>query len=514
MTQQKKRVKKKQQIPKQNRRQQSQKRQTQQNYPKEFTPKKAADTKRNQKPIKIKKYRKPLNINIGICIFGFILIYVVWYIIVYFNTGHIRHYEVQKGSLSTNNIYQGIALRDELVVNTNAAGYVNYYAREGERVAKGDLVYTMDQTGRLKEYLANLNVGENKLSTRELAEFRSELVNFMHEFNPVNFDVTYDFKYSLKGTVLKLANTNMVESIHNMNNSEGLTDMVDFCRAEETGIVSYWTDGYENLTADMVTAEILDEKTYVDKKNQLIVTDVVESGVPAYKLSKNENWSIVIPVEEEMGVKLEEEKYVKVRFLKNQYESWGETKLLHNADGNTYIQLTFTNSMITFVSDRFLDIELLLENETGLKIPLSSIAEREFFLVPQAYITQGGNHNADGVIRQRYLEDGTVSNEFLETSIYSLDETEGEYYLDTSDLEMGDTLVLPGGEETYTVSKKSTLIGVYNMNKGYADFSQIKILSQNEEYAIVESNTRYGLRVYDNIVLDAGSVKANQFLYE
>lgn len=74
--------------------------------------------------------------------------------------------------------------------------------------------------------------------------------------------------------------------------------------------------------------------------------------------------------------------------------------------------------------------------------------------------------------------------------------------------------MMPDSAEIFTVSKKATLIGVYNMNKGYADFRQIEILYQNDEYAIVKSNTKYGLNVYDLIVLEASSVNADQFTYE
>ena len=59
-----------------------------------------------------------------------------------------------------------------------------------------------------------------------------------------------------------------------------------------------------------------------------------------------------------------------------------------------------------------------------------------------------------------------------------------------------------------------TLTGVYNMNKGYADFTVITILYQNDEYSIIKSNTRYGLAEYDFIVLDAASVKPDQILNE
>lgn len=109
-------------------------------------------------------------------------------------------------------------------------------------------------------------------------------------------------------------------------------------------------------------------------------------------------------------------------------------------------------------------------------------------------------------------EDGNRGTEYMDVSVYSI--VEGEYYVETEALKSGDHLVIEDTQETYTVSKRATLIGVFNMNKGYADFRQIEILYQNEEYAIVKPNTSYGLRVYDLIVQDASSVSADQFIYK
>ena len=53
----------------------------------------------------------------------------------------------------------------------------------------------------------------------------------------------------------------------------------------------------------------------------------------------------------------------------------------------------------------------------------------------------------------------------------------------------------------------------YNINKGYADFKQINILYNNDEYSIVESNTAYGLNVYDYIVLDATTVSEDELIH-
>ena len=168
--------------------------------------------------------------------------------------------------------------------------------------------------------------------------------------------------------------------------------------------------------------------------------------------------------------------------------------------------------MVTFCTDRFIDIELILEDETGLKIPNSSIVEKECFLVPKEYVTKGGNSSNFGVMRETFTEEGEATVEFVETTVYS--ETENEYYLDDTVLRIGDDLIKPDSTETFTVSKRGSLIGVYQINKGYADFKQINILYQNDEYAIVKSNTQYGLSVYDYIVLDSSTVQPDEFLNE
>ena len=464
---------------------------------------------RKSKNNKVKQYRKPLNLNIGMLIFGAIFIYVIICVIMYYQTDHIVRYEVTEGSLATNNIYRGIAIRSESVVNTDTAGYVNFYAREGERVAKGDTVYIVDETGRLSQELEDASLGENTLSNQELSEFRNEIVNFMHGYDDRNYENTYDFKYSLKNTVLKLANVNMLQSIENENGGSA-ANIVNFCYAPETGIVAYWTDGYEDLTVDAVTEAVFDNKDY--EKKQMLGNELMAVGDPVYKLSTDENWSVVIPIDAQRGAQIQQEDYVKVRFLKNQYESWGQAKLFTGSDGNTFLSLTFTNSMVTFVSDRFLDIELILNDETGLKIPNSSIVEKEFFLIDEDFVTTDENAGTQGVIRQCYLENGNISSEFVETDAYSYDETEGVYYMDTSVLKTGDVLYKTNSQDTYTVSKRATLIGVYNVNKGYADFKQINILYQNDEYSIVKANTTYGLNVYDYIVLDGSAVSDDQII--
>ena len=136
---------------------------------------------------KITKYRKPVNLNIGVLIFITIFVYVIICVAAYFRTEHIVGYSVQEGSLTSNSIYKGIALRAEKIVDSTDAGYVNYFTREGERVAVGNLVYTIDETGRLSEYINTSESGENSLSDADLSELKSEITSFTSRFDRRSF---------------------------------------------------------------------------------------------------------------------------------------------------------------------------------------------------------------------------------------------------------------------------------------------------------------------------------------
>ena len=214
---------------------------------------------------KITKYRRPVNLNIGMVIFSVIFIYVVICVVMYFKTDHIVGYSVMEGSLTSNNIYKGIALRDEEVVTSQDAGYINYFAREGERAAVGNLIYTVDETGRLSDYIKASESGENSLSESDLAELKTEITSFTNRFDCREFGDVYNFKHNVEGTVLKLANYNILENADALNDASG-TSLINYRYAGNSGIVVLSTDGYEKLTLQDMKAEYFDEENY-EKKN-------------------------------------------------------------------------------------------------------------------------------------------------------------------------------------------------------------------------------------------------------
>ncbi len=72
----------------------------------------------------------------------------------------------------------------------------------------------------------------------------------------------------------------------------------------------------------MMTVEMFDKKNY--EKTPLLSNELIAAGDPVYKISSNEDWSLVIQVDKKREEELLKAEYVKVRFLKNQETSWGK----------------------------------------------------------------------------------------------------------------------------------------------------------------------------------------------
>ena len=115
-------------------------------------------------------------------------------------------------------------------------------------------------------------------------------------------------------------------------------------------------------------------------------------------------------------------------------------------------------------------------------------------------------------MKQSYLETGESSVLKVEVSVYS--ETADHYYVDNTQLKYGDVLIKPDSNAKYVVRDTDVLRGVYNINKGFARFYKVNILDENSEYVIIASDTTYGIREYDYIILDAENAVDDEFIYE
>lgn len=454
---------------------------------------------------KIVKYKKPKNINIGIIIFIIIFIYIIFNVFSYLTSEHVSVYEVQQGTIAENNTYTGLILRNETVYNSDYSGYVDYYLRDATKASYNTLVYSVDESGDIADKIKSASSDDIDLSQKSFSNIQDAMGAYVSSYNSNSFYSVYDFKEELEAQLMEIVNQNALDSISDyVTNAEG-NNSFHQVTAIEPGIVTYYIDGFENVTTDSFTPDMLNVLNY--KKNNLKQNTSISAGDAVYKLLTNEEWHIVIQVADSIYEKLAADKdgVVKIKFKKDNTTCWAYYSC-KQIDSAYYIILDLRNNMIRFANDRYNEIELLMDEQSGLKIPNTAITSKDFFIVPKTYFLKGGDSNSLGILVSG--SDGTTS--FVNTTIYYA--TDDNYYIDEDEILAGSVIKKSDSNETYTISDMDSLDGVYNINKGYAIFKQIDILFQNKEYAIVRTGTDYGLSLYDHIALESNKVQENDLI--
>ncbi len=459
---------------------------------------------------KIVRYRHPLNINVGMIIFAIIFVYMAFSVYSYMKKEKVQFYEVVEGNIVNDHQHTGMILRKERVESTDRAGYINYYVREGKRAAIGTRIYSIDETGSMAAFMKDNPEANVTLTDANYAEIKRQLSAFSIGYNQQNFNEVYDLQYSLEASVLEYVNFNSLGNLDLLMQQTGIT--FQQVRAPVSGVVSYSIDGFESLTPDQVTAASFDRAGY--SKAITKAGNLIEQGEPIYKLVTSDDWSILFPLDKERLAEYSSQTSLHIKFSSNDLETDAAFSILTGADGNQYGKLDFDKYMVQFISDRYVSFEVDSARTDGLKIPVSAVTTKSFYLVPLEYMVMGGDSSSTGFIKETYTEEGTVP-EFVPTTIYY--STEDYYYIDMGEnasLKAGDYVVKPDSQERYQIGSSASLEGVYNINKGYAVFKQIEILNSNDEYYTIRKGTDYGLSVYDHIVLNAGTVYEGELIYK
>ena len=461
--------------------------------------------KKRKKIIKLRRQFRP---NVGVLIFALIAVYIVFSVSAYLKRDQVKFYEVEEGSIVKENTYSGLILRQEQVVNAAASGALNYYIPDGRKAAKGSNIYSIDETGRLEQYLKEHPDELNSLSDSNINELRSMLANFTGAYQDESFRSLYDLDASLRAQVMEYSNFNTMNALSGKLAELGI--VFNSYTSEQSGIVSYAIDGMEGVTADSLTAELFDKSKYT--RSIAKSGDMIEAGTPVYKLITSDNWNIAFQLDKDTAREFADKSQLRIRFPDKGIETPAAYQEVRGTDGADYGVLTLTRYEVQFISQRYVDFEIVTNDVSGLKIPQKSITSKDFHVIPADYlVTQ--EDGTQGFEKETISESGTTT-EFVSPELFNIDE---DYcYIDTAadvPLQAGDFVKAPNGDGRYQIGPTKALEGVYNINKGYAVFKRIETLEAANDYCIVKKGTSYGLSVYDHIVLDAQTVTDGQLIY-
>lgn len=457
---------------------------------------------KNSKVTSFQKYKRKPHLNIGIIVFGCVFLYMAVTIFLFLTNKHIAVYEVRNGSILVDTSYTGIVLRDEKVISSAGDGYINFISDNEDKIGSKTNVYTL--SAKEIKWTQNDQKNTDELSAGEMDSILMKIQSFTDNYKDAQFKEIYSLRNSINTILNKKTIQNRKNQLDRLlDNKENIT----VYQGTEDGIIVHSIDGYEDLTESKLNADLFSKNKY--SANKIKDNELVSKGTPIYKIITSDKWKVAILLDDNMARKLKNSKVVKVKFQKDNETEKANIEIIKKGKNNIAL-LTFYKSMIRYASDRFLDIELVLEDSSGLKIPKSAIVQKDFYVVPESFLTQGGNSKENGVL----LDTGNGSAEFFRVDVYYRDEETGDIYLNPDVFKTSKTLIKPDSSERLTLSEKKALDGVYCINKGYAVFKQtIDPVAVSDEYYIIKNGMDYGLSNYDHIVLDGSTVKENDVIF-
>ena len=151
------------------------------------------------------KRRRSKTLGVILCLFS---LYLLVMFIMSMTKDHLSIYEVNETQIADDETIRGLILRDEVLVNTQKAGYINYYVGEGDRVGLRTNVYSVDGTGDIAQKLSEMDTGSVELSAQDTREIRDSISNFREDFTLSSYNKISNFRYDIDNTVLQLSTVN------------------------------------------------------------------------------------------------------------------------------------------------------------------------------------------------------------------------------------------------------------------------------------------------------------------
>lgn len=444
-------------------------------------------------------------LNIGTVVFIAFTVYILINIIIYFNRSHLSIYEVQLLPMASNTKAEAVIVRNETPITTGIAGYVNYYMRNGARVSKGETIYSIDETRQIYQLLSGSDETYT-LANEDIEQIKNCIADFTNHYEKTDFSSVYELKDELTTTVNSISDTYLMERLNQIQIDQ-LPGQLTVHKAEASGLVSYFSDTLDGLTAEKVTLATFDKKNY--QSYNLFDANLKERGSTIYKLLSDENWNIILNLSEEQYEKLSGQTTIRYT-IEDDNLTLTSNVIFFTAGDGYFAKITLKQYMVRYLNKRFLTINLDMEREVGLKIPKSSLVEKEFYLIPKDFFTKGGDSGKIGVTAIR-RDNGDPYYEFLPVEIYYEDENYN--YIDLKTLTYGTEIAKEGTSDKFQASLTGRLTGVYCVNKGFAQFRRVEMLQDGKEFCIVKNGMPFSIAEHDHIAKDSKTINESQTIY-
>lgn len=442
---------------------------------------------------------------------------------------------VAYGTIDTPEIYTGLILREEYVVESSRDGQPYYQYSQGDYVPKGAVVCTVKDTDSTDELESKLKQIDKDILKSQKA--RTDLSAFSEDISRLEDNVSrtvdsyagrsmrasLSYMYTLKSQVTSFMDqrneiwlTENVDSLSQLTEEKNvyekqLAQNQSALSAAEAGVLCLSYDGMEKkLTPEQ--AEKVTKKQIGDSKTQYISkAKSVAKGDPLFKIITDNKWYVVAYLPNNAVTGWEAGKTSRTLNMLTEEETYqisADVEALTAGEKETKVVFSSYEHMEDFMEGRTVSFSLEGAVKEGLKIPNDAIVEKSLLKIPRDCLTESMGNTGVLLIKGN-------STKFTDISVVTGDEE--AVYIETGDgsLKTGDVVLQGTGEAAtqVTLSELKPHTGVYVANSSVAKFAVVEIIEQNQEYAIVKAGSTTGLQAYDTIVSDAKNIKEGESIF-
>jgi putative membrane fusion protein len=334
--------------------------------------------------------------------FSFVIVCIVIYIFQNYK-GSVETIVSEKGSLEDIINAKGIIIKDEEVYSSSTSGDITYYYKDGEKVKKGTLiadVHTNSNSSQIKNQIEEIQLAiDYKINNEKLDQNKNVKTSLTNEetleFQDIlqasilngNLDEIYDEIRQVNINSISLSNSKYdsydIEELKSIldNLTKSLSTNNIHCYSQSSGIVTYKTDGLEDLykyesVMDLTPSNVI-QKDLIELDSSL--SNEVTSGEKLYKIIRNFNYYIAATVNNEYAKNFEANKYIKTRikYDGSANEAWGYIKKIYYGSEQSVLIIYFDDYFYKVYDKRYVDLELIIDVHEGIKINSKALIEKD-----------------------------------------------------------------------------------------------------------------------------------------
>ncbi len=346
---------------------------------------------------KKKKQSFKLNIKLLVAsIISLVLIICFVYNIISLFVNPTDTFMIENGEISSSDECEGYIIREEkLFQGENYKNGIYEIKTEGQKVAKGDSIfryYTNNEEALVKKIAEldskiqdALEQNQSNIYSSDIASIDSQIEEKLKQTIKTNkTSKIIEYKKEIAALLTKKAKLTGEQSpagsyikeliAERSGYEEKLNSGSEHIKATISGVVSYKVDGLENiLTTDSVT-ELTED--YL-KKLKLKTGETIPSSDECGKIVNNYYCYIATVTNAEEAKEAKVDSTVKIVLSTGSEIKAKISHIISQESGNTLLILKITDCVEELINYRKVSLEIIWWSANGLKVPNSSISEKD-----------------------------------------------------------------------------------------------------------------------------------------